>query len=233
MVNAASEVSGPVAPGEIVVIGGQTVGPSPSITSTIPAKGNLPTSSGPTVGATMITFNGTAAPIVYAGSSATSVQVPYEVSGSSTASVVMTVGNQISKPFTVSVVPTAPALFTTDFTGMNGAVALNADGTVNSAANPAARGSNIMLFATGEGLTTPADTDGVVEADNSRVPVAVMSVTFNGTTATIGADGSTPKDISGVLELTVTVPASITAGTATVVLTAAGVASPPVLVFVK
>jgi uncharacterized protein (TIGR03437 family) len=229
IVSAASEQPGPVAPGEIVLISGQTVGPSPSITSTIPATGNLVTTSG----GTSVTFNGTAAPIVYAGSAATSVQVPYEVAGSSTASVVLTVGTQTTSAFSVSVAPTAPALFTTDFTGMNGAVALNADGTVNSASNPAARGATIMLFATGEGVTNPADADGVVEANGTRVPVAPVSVTIGGTAATIGADGSTPKDVSGVLELTVTVPTGIPAGTAAVVLTAGGVTSPPVNVFVK
>lgn len=233
IMNAASELSGPVAPGEIVWIAGQTVGPSPSLTSTIPTTGNLPTTSGTNSGATTIAFNGTLAPIIYAGSAATSVQVPYEVSGSATANVVLTVGSQTAKAFSVQVLPTAPGVFTTDFSGTGGAVALNADGTVNSASNAAARGSSIMLFATGEGLTMPADSDGTVEANSSRVPVAPMSATFNGTTATIGADGSTPRDVSGVLELTVTVPTSISAGSATVVLTAGGVAASPVLVYVK
>jgi uncharacterized protein (TIGR03437 family) len=223
-----------VAPGEIVVITGQTVGPSPSITSTIPATGNLPTTAGPTVGATAIAFNGTLAPIVYSGSGATSVQVPYEITGSPTASVTMTVGTQTAVPFTVQVAPTAPSLFTTDFTGMNGAVALNADGTVNSATNPAARGSAITLFATGEGLTTPADSDGVVETSSTRIPVAALTATFSGTAAVIGTEGSTPKDVSGVLLLTATIPTSIAAGTSTVIITSGGVASTqPTYVYVK
>jgi uncharacterized protein (TIGR03437 family) len=186
------------------------------------------------VGATSIAFNGTLAPIVYAGSGSTSVQVPYEIAGSSTASVTMTVGSQTAVPFTVQVAPTAPAIFTTDFSGANGAVALNADGTVNSAANPAARGSAITIFATGEGVTNPADSDGVVETSSSRVPVAPVSVTFSGVNAAIGTDGSTPKDVSGVLLLTATIPASIAAGTSTVIITAGGVASTqPAYVYVK
>jgi uncharacterized protein (TIGR03437 family) len=231
IMSAASELTGPVAPGEIVLIFGQSVGPSPSITSTIPTTGNLPTAAN----GTSIAFNGTLAPIVYAGSAATSVQVPYEISGSTTATVTMTVGTQVAAPFTVQVAPTAPAVFTTDFTGMNGAVALNADGTVNSAANPAARGSTITLFATGEGVTTPADSDGVVETTaSSRVPVAPVSVTFSGTLATLGTDASTPKDVSGVLMLNVTVPTGIAAGTSTVIVTAGGVASTqPTYVYVK
>jgi uncharacterized protein (TIGR03437 family) len=195
------------------------------VTSTIPAAGNLPTTAGPTVGATTITFNGTAAAIIYTGSAATSVQVPYEVAGSAMANVVLTVGTQSSKIFTIPVAPTSPGIFTTDFTGGNGVVALNADGTVNSAANPAARGATVTLFATGEGVTNPADADGVVETTSTRVPVAPVSVTIGGAAAAAGSGGSTPKDISGVLMMTVTVPASIPAGAANVVLTAGGVAS--------
>jgi uncharacterized protein (TIGR03437 family) len=229
IVNSASIVSGNVAPGEIVLITGQTVGPSPSVTSTIPAKGSLPTVANPTlaVNTTSVTFNGTPAPIVYAGSAATAVQVPYEIAGASTASVILTVGTQTTPPFTVPVAATAPGLFTINFTGAGQAVALNADGTVNSQANPAARGSNIMLFATGEGLTNPADTDGIVEADNSRVPIATIAVTFNGENATVGSDTSFPKDVSGVLDLTVTVPTNIPPGVANVLLTAGGVSTTP------
>src|SRR6202020_1594764 len=106
-----SELTGPIAPGEIVVNDGETVGPSPSATSAIPGTGLLPTA----VNGTSIAFNGTLAPIVYAGSGATSVQVPFEIAGSTTASVTMTVGSQTATPFSVQVAPTAPSLFTTDF----------------------------------------------------------------------------------------------------------------------
>jgi uncharacterized protein (TIGR03437 family) len=82
-----------------------------------------------------------------------------------------------------------------------------------------------MLFATGEGVTNPADTDGIVEADNSRIPTATIAVTFNGLSATVGSDTSFPKDVSGVLDLTVTVPLNITPGLSNVVLTAGGVAT--------
>jgi uncharacterized protein (TIGR03118 family) len=227
LVNAASFVSGTVAPGEIVLITGQTVGPSPSVTSTIPTKGSLPTvaNTAVPVNTTLITFNGTPAPIVYAGSAATAVQVPYEIAGASSANIVLTVGNQTAPTWTLPVAPTAPGLFTINYTGAGQVVALNADGSVNSKANPAARGSNIMLFATGEGVTNPTDTDGIVEADNSRVPAATIAVTFNGVSATVGSDTSFPKDVSGVLDLTVTVPANITPGLSNVVLTAGGVAT--------
>jgi uncharacterized protein (TIGR03118 family) len=231
VVNAASELPGPVAPGEIVVLSGQTTGPSPSLTSVIPASGSsLPTTSG----GTKVTFNGTAAPIVYAGSGATSVQVPYSVAGSTTASVVLTVGNQTTPAFNVQVAPTAPALFTSDFTGGNTAVALNADGTVNTPSNPALQGSQISVFVNGAGVTVPADTAGIVEADSSRVPVAPISVKIGGSAATVVSSGSLPKSVSGIIQVTATVPTGITPGAAPVVVTAGGVSTTQtVTVFVK
>ena len=56
-------------------------------------------------------------------------------------------------------VQTAPAVFTVD--GVH-AVALNQDGSVNSAANPAAVGSVVAVWATGLGPITPAQADGTL-----------------------------------------------------------------------
>jgi uncharacterized protein (TIGR03437 family) len=52
-----------------------------------------------------------------------------------------------------AVVPSVPGIFTKTQTGTGQAAALNQDGSPNSEANPAARGSTVSLFATGEGQT--------------------------------------------------------------------------------
>jgi uncharacterized protein (TIGR03437 family) len=235
--NAASLLgNAPVAPGEIVLITGQTVGPSPSVTSPIPGPGSLPTTvlgSNP-VNSTSVTFNGVLAPIVYAGAGGTSVQVPYEVAGSTSASVVLTVGAQTATAFTVPVAPTAPGIFTLNFTGSGDAVAINADGTLNSPKNAAARGSNLKIYATGEGVTLPPDVNGIVEPDNSRIPVAPAFVTFNTINGPVVANTVFAKDVSGVLEITVTVPNSITVGFSNVLLTSGGVTTTQITnVYVK
>jgi uncharacterized protein (TIGR03437 family) len=186
------------------------------------------------VNSTSITFNGVAAPIVYAGASGTSVQVPYDVAGSATASVVMTVGAQTAQPFMVPVAPTAPGIFTLNFTGKGDAVAINANGSINSPANPAARGSNLKIYATGEGVTMPADVNGIVEPDNSRVPVATAFVTFNTVNGPVIANTVFAKDVSGVLEITITVPNNITVGLSNVLLTSGSVTTTQVTnVYVK
>jgi uncharacterized protein (TIGR03437 family) len=134
----------------------------------------------------------------------------------------------------VQVAPTAPGLFTLDFSGKNAVVAINADGSINSPTNPAARMSNLKLYATGEGVTKPADVNGIVESDNSRVPVAPAFVTFNTVNGPVVANTVFAKDVSGVLEITVTVPQSVTVGVSNVLLTSGGVATTqPTNVYVK
>ncbi len=230
IVNAASQLSGPVAPGEIVVINGQSVGPSPLVGGTIPATGALPT----TLGGVSVTFNGTPAPIVYGNGSQTSVQVPYEIAGSASANVILKNGAQTTASFTVPVAATAPGLFTIDFSGRNQMVALNPNGSVNSTTNRAPAGSMVWIFATGEGVTNPAEQDGAVQVDMSRIPVAAVSATINGAKATLGPDGSTPKDVSGILEMQVTIPPGTPSGAATVALTIGGVTTTqPTTIFVQ
>ncbi|HXJ38168.1 MAG TPA: TIGR03118 family protein [Bryobacteraceae bacterium] len=235
VMNAASELVSTVSPGEIVVIKGQTVGQSPLVAAAIGAPG---TTLASTVNNTSVTVNGFKAPILYADGAQTAVQVPYEVAGSSSASFVVTTGVttgvQTTPAFAVAVTDTAPGLFTIDFTGKGRAVALNSDGTVNALANPALRGSNMTLFATGEGVTTPASLTGVVQADNSKVPSAPIVATFNTVSSAIVQAGSFPKTISGVLQLQVTVPRAITPGVPDLAITIGGLpVQPAPVVYVK
>jgi uncharacterized protein (TIGR03437 family) len=74
----------------------------------------------------------------------------------------------------------------------------------------------------------------MVETDMSRVPVAPVTVTFNGVSATVASDTSFPKDVAGVLEIIVTVPTNIPPGVANVLMTSGGVATTqPTNIYVK
>jgi len=147
----------------------------------------------------------------------------------------VTVGGQSAPPFTVNVSPTAPGFFTIDLSGKNAIVAMNTDGSVNTAANPAARGSWITLFATGEGVTLPADTDGIVEANNSRIPIAPIGIVMSGVGSTFRMAASWPLDVSGVLQLSVMVPPNLNmAGPVGVVLVVNDVTTTqPTFIYVK
>src|SRR5450755_407742 len=93
-----------------------------------------------------------------------SVVVPYSVSGRSTTELQVAYGAMRSTRLILRVVPAVPGIFTAASSGTGQVAAMNQDGTVNSPVNPAARGSIITFFATGEGQTNPAGVDGKLGA---------------------------------------------------------------------
>jgi uncharacterized protein (TIGR03437 family) len=206
------------------------LGPSPLVAAPIPASG----SAGTYVGSTSVYFNGIAAPVLYASASETSVIVPYELAGLSSAVVQVMYKGQTTANFAVQVVPAAPALFTLNYSGTGSVVAINSDGTVNGTTNAAARGSAIVLYATGAGQTNPGGQDGVVAGGRFvQTPQAQVSLTINNQPATVVYAGSAAGYVSGIIEIEAIIPTlplgvgtGIT-GPVPVVLTIGTASSPP------
>jgi uncharacterized protein (TIGR03437 family) len=214
--NGASEMTGAIAPGEIVAITGQSVGPAPIVSPALPATGALSTS----VGGVSVTFNNIQAPVIYASATQTAVIVPYGVAGSQTASVVLTTSAQKTAAFSVPVVASAPGLFTLNTSGAGGVVALNQDGSINSTTNAAARGSVVVLYATGEGTTDPPSADGVIaNGDIFREPILQVGLSIGGAPAQVLYAGSSPGNVAGIMEVEAIVPTGSQTGQAAVVLT--------------
>jgi uncharacterized protein (TIGR03118 family) len=214
--NTASGQTTAIAPGEVVAITGFGVGPAPIATAALPTSGSL----GTTASGVTVTFNNTPAPVLYTSATQTAVIVPYELAGSQTASVVLKSGTQTTAAFSIPVAASMPGLFTSNFSGSGGAVALNQDGTINSANNPAAKGSVVVLFATGEGQTNPGGVDGLVAStDILREPVLPVSLTIGGLTAQVLYAGGAPGNVAGVMEVEAVVPATAASGADPVVLT--------------
>jgi uncharacterized protein (TIGR03118 family) len=204
-----------IAPGEVILVNGGTVGPSPTVNGVVPVTGSMAT----TLSSTTVTFNSTPAPILYANASQTAVVVPYEIAGSTTASVVVTYKGQITPAFSIPVAASAPGLFTSAESGSGEIVALNQDGTVNGTSNAAARGTVATFFATGDGVEDPASADGVVNGDIIHAPVLPVSVTIGGQAAQVVFSGSAPGLLAGVLQVEVVIPTAASTGAVPVVLT--------------
>jgi uncharacterized protein (TIGR03437 family) len=120
-----------------------------------------------------------------------------------------------SDPLEVPVIATAPALFTSDFTGKGQAAAFNQDNvTRNSASAPAERNSIIVLWGTGEGITNPPGVDGRPAVDVVPKPVAPVSVDIGGLPATVVYGGAAPGNIPGLLQINATIPANVQPGNA-------------------
>ncbi len=215
--NAASWLTGPIAPGELIVLGGQTVGAIPLVSAVIPATGGLAT----TLGGVNVTINGIAAPILYTSGSETSVQVPDELIASpfsESAFIVVQTPGQTSQSFYVPLTSSAPGLFAANSSGSGQLAAMNQNGSTNSASNPATAGSTVTMYATGEGLTAPPGIDGAIQTQGARAPIPPVTVTIGGQLAQLVSAGTPVGEISGVMVVRAVVPNGLPAGLASVVL---------------
>jgi uncharacterized protein (TIGR03437 family) len=216
VVNAASYAGGGVAPGEIVTIFGQAMGPAELTALRLADDGRLAT----TLADARILFNGIPAPLVYVSATQSSAIVPYAVAEKSTATVEIEYQGVRSDPLRLPVAATRPGVFTVDESGYGQAAILNADGSFNSAANPADRGSVVVLYLTGEGLIDPASPDGAILGDPLPKPKLPLSVWFedpatgDGNPAEAIYAGGVLGSVAGLLQVNVRIPSWTRSGSA-------------------
>jgi trimeric autotransporter adhesin len=207
--NAASYNSSGIAPGEIVTIFGQGMGPAQIANLQEDSNGLVSTSTGKT----MVYFNGIAAPMIYALANQVSAVVPYEMAQYTNVNVVVEYSGNASNPFSVKIVSAIPGIFTANSSGTGqGAITNARDSTPNNSANPAARGDYVTIYATGEGSTNPPVVDGKVTAAPLQTPVLPCSAMIGGVAATIQYCGAAPGETSGLLQVNAQVPQSVAPG---------------------
>ena len=182
-VNAASFRPGPLAPGEIISIFGTGFSQDPS--------------------AIKVYFDDAPAPLLYAGTSQINAIVPYAVSGKMSTSLHIEVSGVRSDAQTLTVAPAAPGIF----------VVLNQDYSINSAANPAAPNSVVILYATGEGQTDPAGVDGKIATAIWPKPILSVTLAIGGNPAKVLYAGAAPYLIAGAMQINARLPAASPSGT--------------------
>jgi uncharacterized protein (TIGR03437 family) len=180
IVNAASLAAGPVAAGELVTMTGENLCATPRVA-----------------------FNGIDARITSSSATSLTAIVPSDVSATGQGSVTLICGSDQGVSFTTPLSATAPGIFGP------GAI-LNPDLSVNSISNPAASGSQVAIYATGTGQSTP-------------------SVTVNGKPADIVYAGHAPQLPDSVVQINLRLPDGIT-GLASVQITAGANTSPAVTI---
>jgi uncharacterized protein (TIGR03437 family) len=179
-----------VAPGQLLTLYGTALAPA------VPAQ---PANSFPmSFNGVTVTFNGIAAPILYTSSIQINLQVPYEIAGQN--QVTMQVSSQSVSPavlesYVLAVVERQPSVFVAgpafsqplfDSAACNGQnisglqpLAINADGSQNSCANPAASGSVITVFLNGLGVSNPSYATGMVSPSEITInPAAAINPPF-------------------------------------------------------
>jgi uncharacterized protein (TIGR03437 family) len=222
LVSSGSFLPGAIAPGEIVVLSGLSLGPAQGAQFQANSAGFV----GTQLSGVSVTFNGIFAPILYASAGQITAIVPYGVSGSNV-QVVAAYQSLITLSTSVALAPSAPALLTADASGHGQAAAVNASGQANNASHPAPIGSVITLYGTGEGQTSPAGMDGKLGSAPLPQPVLPVTVTIGGQTATVQYAGGENGTVAGVLRMDVQIPGGIqTGGAVPVVFQVGGVSSP-------
>jgi uncharacterized protein (TIGR03437 family) len=208
VVNGASLRTGAVAPGEVVTIFGLVIGPAEPATTTLEAGGKVATN----LNGTRVLFDGTPAPILTASRTRIDLVVPYEVAGASAVNVAVEFDGKTATPWMLPVIPSAPAIFTSDGSGVGQASAINDDGASNNATAPAKAGSTITILATGLGQTVPAGVTGEILSGGASSPALPVSVTIGGLDATVRDVTAAPGQVSGILELHVVTPQLVAPG---------------------
>jgi uncharacterized protein (TIGR03437 family) len=215
IINAASGATGAVAPGEIISIFGTNLGPATPAYLTLNPAGNVTT----TLAGVTVTFNGIPAPLTYVSASQINCVVPFEVSSVASAQVQISFNGVTSAATAAGITATQPGVFTQNSSGTGlGSILLPNYSTV-SASNPATRGTPVIIYATGGGLTTPSSVTGGVAGSTLLLTNAKVAVTIGGVAATVTYAGSAPGLVQGVLQVNAIVPATISAGSQPIVVT--------------
>ena len=192
-VGAASLSQGPVAPGEIIVIFGAGLGPESGVAGALDSTGALAN----LLSGAEVRFDGVPAPVFYAQFGQINVQVPYTVAGNAVTHVQAFYQGISAGSLDLVVVDAAPALFP---------VVMNPDGAPNSAVAPAAMGSILTFYATGEGLTDGPNVSGQAAVAPYPSPILPVTLTVAGFPAQILYAGSAPGAV-GLLQVNARVPA--------------------------
>ena len=151
-----------------------------------------------------VTFNGIPAPMVSVQANQILCQAPFELDGAATASIQVQFNGQTSNTF-------AAAVVAQQF-GVLGIV--NADGTANSASNPAPVGSIVSLYLTGAGQTIPSGVDGALNGGVAPVPRTTTVIYINGNQIQPSYFGPAPGESTAVFQLNIAAAAPLANTTA-------------------
>ena len=212
VVNAASSAPGPVAPGSIASV-----------------YGNFP------LAGLLLAFGAVDAPLFYTSSTQVNLQIPWELTGQSQASLTATSASQTSTPVTVNLSPFAPGIFSMNGQGAGPGAILDSSYNLITPSNPAAAGITVILiYCTGLGAVTNQPETGAAAPSN---PLAVTTtlpvVTVGGVPAQVLFSGLAPGSV-GEYQVNALAPSNAPTGdTVPVILSIGGVASNAVQIAVQ
>jgi uncharacterized protein (TIGR03437 family) len=228
VVSAASfAASAPLAPGAFTSIFGANFAAGPNSASSLPL--------GATLGGTQVILAGEQMPLLFAGNGQINAIIPYDIEPNTTQQLIVQQYLALSLPEAITLAPAQPGVFTQDQsgTGIGVIVVVQPDGTEFEAgsSHPASAGDALVIYCTGLGAVKPS------VAAGSAAPASPLAKTSNTVTVTVGGQAAQvlfaglAPGFAGLYQVNVVVPSGIAAAPKVpVIITAAGLDSPPVTI---
>ncbi|MCZ2146804.1 MAG: hypothetical protein LC126_03405 [Bryobacterales bacterium] len=206
MANAASNDMSSIAPGEVLSIYGSSIGPARQFITQLDTAGIVTKE----LGGITVTFDGVPAPILYAAPGRINLVAPFTLSPNKVR-VELRRDGVLLAAFDRTVSPAHPGLFTVNGLRSGPLAALNQDGTINSAANPASPGSIVTIYATGLGDMLPAAVDGEiphgpVSRPIASFPIQLYSISAGAFSPSIEYLGNAPELVQGMIQVNLRLP---------------------------
>jgi uncharacterized protein (TIGR03437 family) len=120
-----------------------------------------------------------------------------------------------SNEYDLPLAAVAPAVFTQQASGSGPGAVQNSDFSLNTIANPAQRGSFVIIYATGEGLLTPPAEDGKLTGADLPQAIAPVDVFIGGARAEVLYKGGAVGATAGLLQINAIVPMAAQPGMVT------------------
>ncbi len=246
--SAGSAVSNVIAPAELVSFYGSGIGPATPLDAQV-VNGVV----GSTLGGYQLLMGGVAAPLLYISANQINAVVPNEVSGQDSVSVTLVTPSGTFPLADLYIRPSEPEVFYYPVSVIpstyNYAVAINQDGTLNSATNPVHAGELVSVWGTGAGAAATdnyALPDGFIISGAGVQPALPVSMLAGYGLAGYGAAGSdslevdyagdSPGEVFGLLQVNFRIPQplppTLQNGSLWVNLQVGAAISAPVLIYV-
>lgn len=192
---AGSAAPGRLVPAEVISIYGSNLGPAAPALAAYDSAGFLPT----TLGGASIMIDGIAVPLLYVSETQINAVAPVELKPGSSVAVQITVNGVPLPDFRAVVDAAAPEVFQNSM----GTVAINQDGTVNTAASPAPAGSYVAIWATGTGYFPAKDGQMATGANQfcSEQLFFCSIYQADGTPVSVYYSGAAPDSVTGVVQI--------------------------------
>jgi len=222
--NGASFLPGPIAPGELITIVGANMGPATPASFRLNSVGAID----PILAETQVLFDNIPGTVLYTSQTQVNVIVPYGIFGRLSTRMTISYRGQISSALELRIADSSPGIFAIG--GSTQGAIVNQNNTVNTASNPAPKGSVVTVYVTGEGQTSPGGQEGRVTPTDGTLlkrPLLPVTATIGGIPVVVEYAGSSPGIVNGVMQANLRIPALISSGNMPVVVTVGTASSQP------